>query len=69
MKFSHISAIAISAMLAAQPLAAASTSSKPWHATEADQQSARALLEEIVAIPTAKGRAGVPKLVDVLAAR
>jgi acetylornithine deacetylase/succinyl-diaminopimelate desuccinylase-like protein len=68
-KLSHISAIAMSAMLAAQPLSAASTPSKPWHATAADQQSARALLEEIVAIPTAKGRAGVPKLVDVLAAR
>ena len=35
----------------------------------ADMQAARALLAELVAIPTAKGRASVPKLVDVLEAR
>ncbi len=35
----------------------------------ADTQAARTLLAELVAIPTAKGRASVPKLVDVLEQR
>ena len=40
-----------------------------WHAADADRQDARALLEQMVAIPTAKGRAGVPRLVEVLTAK
>jgi carboxypeptidase PM20D1 len=50
-------------------LAAPATAPEPWHATEVDRSDARALLEQLVAIPTAKGRAGVPRLVDVLASR
>jgi acetylornithine deacetylase/succinyl-diaminopimelate desuccinylase-like protein len=42
---------------------------KTWHAGDADRAAARSLLEQIVAIPTAKGRAGVPKVIDILAAR
>ncbi|WP_269714740.1 M20/M25/M40 family metallo-hydrolase [Caulobacter sp. NIBR2454] len=36
---------------------------------DADRQAARALLSELITIPTAKGRGQVPKLVDVLSAR
>lgn len=48
---------------------ASAAPAKPWHASDTERAAARQLLEQIVAIPTAKGRAGVPKLVDVLATR
>lgn len=57
------------ALLAPSIQARAAKPAPVWHATDADRADARALLEQIVAIPTAKGRAGVPLLVDVLAAR
>jgi acetylornithine deacetylase/succinyl-diaminopimelate desuccinylase-like protein len=62
--------LATACALLAPPVAApAAPPARAWHATDADRADARALLERIVAIPTAKGRAGVPRLVDVLAAR
>lgn len=59
--------LAASAAIPVSTLAAAPP--QRWEATDKDRADARALLEEIVAIPTAKGRGNVPRLIDVLAAR
>lgn len=59
---------AAACVLVAQPTIALAAPAGPAP-TDADRQAARTLLREIVAIPTAKGRGQVPKLVDVLSAR
>lgn len=61
-----IAALILGAGLATAPQSHAAPKSD---LTSADQQAARKLLSELVAIPTAKGRGQVPQLVDVLAGR
>lgn len=56
-------ALLLGAALSSAALAA------PAGVTPADKAAARGLLSELVAIPTAKGRGSVPKLVDVLEGR
>lgn len=61
-------AAAAACALIAQPMAALAAPAGPAP-TDADRQAARALLRQLIEIPTAKGRGQVPKLVDVLEAR
>lgn len=59
---------ALRAVAVAAALAGAAAA-KPAAVTEADRQMARAILDELVAIPTAKGRGQVPVLAEALAKR
>ena len=61
--------IALILSLAAVPVPAAAATGKVPAPTEADRAQAIALLKQLVAIPTAKGRGRVPELVDVIAVR
>ncbi len=64
---SLVAAVAASAMLAQASVAGAAPAGPA--PTDADRAAARALLKTLVAIPSAKGRGQVPKVVDVVAAR
>lgn len=56
-------------LLVAAVLAGTAATANPAPVTDADRHLARAILEELVAIPTAKGRGQVPVLAEALSKR